>query len=202
MITGDMIVPGTCIKYIGDHGILYTGIVALVNKRTIKDSMILILENGIHVSILDVLEISDSKDKCMTCDGQGIVYISSKYGPSGKCVVCGGSGKNKEYMCQKCGGSKIKDEHNRACVCDLNKKEDMVNSPKHYTFGTIEVIDVIEDWGLDKEFYLANVIKYIARAKHKGDELESYKKAQWYLSRKIERMELKIAAVDDNSNGH
>ena len=68
-------------------------------------------------------------------------------------------------------------------------KEDKVNNPAHYTFGKYEVIDVIEGWGLDKEFHLGNTIKYIARAKHKGNELEDLKKAQWYLSRKISQLE-------------
>jgi hypothetical protein len=63
---------------------------------------------------------------------------------------------------------------------------DMVNHPSHYTFGTIEVIDVIEDWQLG--FCEGNCIKYIARAKHKGHELEDLKKAQWYLNRKIEQL--------------
>lgn len=65
-------------------------------------------------------------------------------------------------------------------------KQDMVNSPPHYTFGTIEVITVIEDWKL--EFHEGNCIKYIARAKHKGNELEDLKKAQWYLNRKIKQL--------------
>lgn len=47
---------------------------------------------------------------------------------------------------------------------------DNVNSPKHYNQGNIEVIDAIEDWGLD--FNLGNVIKYVARAKYKDNELE------------------------------
>lgn len=64
---------------------------------------------------------------------------------------------------------------------------DIVNHPPHYTFGTIEVIDVIEDWGL--EFHLGNTVKYIARSKHKGRELEDLKKAQWYLNRKIVQLE-------------
>lgn len=34
-----------------------------------------------------------------------------------------------------------------------------VNHPKHYNFGTIEVIDVIEDWNLN--FCLGKAIKYI-----------------------------------------
>lgn len=64
-----------------------------------------------------------------------------------------------------------------------------VDHPKHYTFGKFEVIDVIEDWGLDKDYHLGNTIKYIARAKHKGEELENLKKARWYLNRKIAQLE-------------
>lgn len=69
----------------------------------------------------------------------------------------------------------------------FDKKEDMVNHPKHYTFGTIEVITVIDDWKLG--FYEGQVIKYVGRAKHKGNELEDLKKAQWYLNRKIEQLQ-------------
>lgn len=65
--------------------------------------------------------------------------------------------------------------------------EELINHPPHYTFGSIEVIDVIEDWHL--EFHVGNTVKYIARAKHKGRELEDLKKAQWYLSRKIMKLE-------------
>lgn len=71
----------------------------------------------------------------------------------------------------------------------LGVSEDKVNHPKHYTFGKLEVIDVLEDWGLDKDFCLGNTIKYIARARHKGNELEDLKKAQWYLNRKIMKLE-------------
>ena len=45
-----------------------------------------------------------------------------------------------------------------------------VNHPKHYNFGTIEVIDVIEDWNLN--FCLGNAIKYIGRCEHKGHKKE------------------------------
>jgi hypothetical protein len=72
---------------------------------------------------------------------------------------------------------------------------DMVNSPKHYTFGSIEVITVIDDWEL--RFYEGQVIKYIARAKHKGMELEDLKKAQWYLNRRIEQLEEKRRVNND-----
>lgn len=64
---------------------------------------------------------------------------------------------------------------------------DMVNSPAHYQLGGIEVIDAIEAWQLD--FHLGNAVKYIARAAHKGRELEDLKKARWYLDRAITNRE-------------
>jgi hypothetical protein len=64
---------------------------------------------------------------------------------------------------------------------------DPVNHPSHYTFGQIEVIEVIEDWNLD--YHRGNAVKYIARAPHKGNELEDLQKAQWYLNRAIERVQ-------------
>jgi hypothetical protein len=60
-----------------------------------------------------------------------------------------------------------------------------VNHPEHYNKGKYEVIDVIEDWGLN--FHLGNAVKYIARAPHKGDMLSDLRKALWYLQREIER---------------
>lgn len=64
---------------------------------------------------------------------------------------------------------------------------DAVIHPDHYNFGSIEVIDAIDDWGLN--FELGNVVKYVARAEHKGKTLEDLKKAQWYLDREIEKRE-------------
>jgi hypothetical protein len=60
---------------------------------------------------------------------------------------------------------------------------DAVEGPKHYTFSSIEPIDAIEAWGLN--FKLANVVKYVARAQHKGKYVEDLKKARWYLDREI-----------------
>ena len=62
-----------------------------------------------------------------------------------------------------------------------------INHPPHYNNGNIEVIDAIEDWGLD--FNTGNVVKYIARHQHKTDPLEDLKKARWYLDRIIEGYE-------------
>ena len=61
---------------------------------------------------------------------------------------------------------------------------DTVNHPPHYTVGRIEVIDAIEAWELG--FHLGNVVKYVARAAHKGSFLEDLRKARWYLDRQIE----------------
>ena len=54
-----------------------------------------------------------------------------------------------------------------------------VEHPTHYNQGKIEVIDFVEDQGLN--FPLGNVVKYTCRAQHKGAELEDLNKALWYL---------------------
>ena len=64
---------------------------------------------------------------------------------------------------------------------------DPVDHPSHYNAGKFEVIDVIEDWQLG--FSLGNAVKYIARAQHKGSELEDLKKSRWYLDRAIQQLE-------------
>jgi len=66
-----------------------------------------------------------------------------------------------------------------------------VNHPAHYNVGGIEVIDAIEAWDLG--FHAGNVVKYVARAGHKGSELEDLKKAAWYLGRLIGVEEKRIA---------
>lgn len=67
-----------------------------------------------------------------------------------------------------------------------NKISNAINHPSHYNRGKIEVIDFIEDQGLS--FHLGNVVKYIARAGHKGNKLEDLKKARWYLDRYIDEV--------------
>lgn len=64
---------------------------------------------------------------------------------------------------------------------------DMINHPSHYTDGSIEVIEFIEDKKLG--YHLGNVIKYICRAgkKDPSKEVEDLKKAAWYLDRYIEK---------------
>lgn len=80
---------------------------------------------------------------------------------------------------------------------DPNKRletEEMVNHPPHYQYGKnneYEVIKVCEAWELDKDAYIFNVVKYVARAgkKNADKELEDLKKAAFYLDRKIKNLE-------------
>lgn len=67
-----------------------------------------------------------------------------------------------------------------------------VDHPAHYGGDTTyEVFKVVEAWGLDKDAYLFNVIKYIARAGKKDTSklLEDLKKGRAYLDRRIRRLE-------------
>jgi len=69
----------------------------------------------------------------------------------------------------------------------MAKNEDVVNHPTHYTQGKIEVIEFIEDKQF--EYHEGNAIKYISRAKLKGNRIEDLQKAVWYLNRKIKLLE-------------
>lgn len=79
------------------------------------------------------------------------------------------------------------------CKCETDNQnktqiEDVVNHPSHYTYGSIEVMDYIEDKGFN--FALGNAVKYISRAGRKdaNKEIEDLEKANWYLNREIERL--------------
>ena len=72
-----------------------------------------------------------------------------------------------------------------------------VNHPNHYNGGQVEVIDLIEDWGLG--FCLGNAVKYICRAGKKGEKADrkvDLEKAVWYLDRAIEKRERFFLARD------
>ncbi len=69
----------------------------------------------------------------------------------------------------------------------------MVSHPNHYggKDNVYEVIKVCEAWSLDRDAYLFNVVKYVARSGKKDStkELEDLKKAKFYLERKISNLE-------------
>lgn len=98
--------------------------------------------------------------------------------------------------CHRCGQDRFcADEHPEICCECMDtiggyaayKREwatpDPVNHPPHYNTGKIEVIAVIEDWNLG--FHDGNAVKYIARAAHKGNQIQDLEKARWYLDRLI-----------------
>ena len=69
----------------------------------------------------------------------------------------------------------------------LKAYSELVNHPDHYNTGKIEVIDAIQDWGLD--FIEGNVVKYVARSRHKSSRVGDLKKARWYLDYLIRQLE-------------
>ena len=69
--------------------------------------------------------------------------------------------------------------------------EDPVNHPAHYTFGRFEVIDVLQDW-FPSSPLLWQVVKYVARAQHKNNMLQDLMKAQFYLNKAIEQLEVNL----------
>ncbi len=74
----------------------------------------------------------------------------------------------------------------------MENNKEMVNHPNHYggKDNVYEVVKVCEAWGLDKDAYIFNVVKYVARAgkKDTDKELQDLEKAKWYLERRIERI--------------
>lgn len=64
-----------------------------------------------------------------------------------------------------------------------------ITRPNYYggENNTYEVFKVLEAWGVDKDFYLGNVIKYISRAgkKDSSKTKEDLEKALVYLQRRI-----------------
>ena len=71
-------------------------------------------------------------------------------------------------------------------------KSEHVNHPDHYGGGDnpYEVVKVAEAWGFDKDAYLFNALKYVARAgkKDPAKTAEDLKKAIWYIERRIQRL--------------
>ena len=85
-------------------------------------------------------------------------------------------------------------EHDLLCeqYQELKGKQEDPTRPSHYggDGNVYEVFNVLEAWGLDKDFYLGNVIKYVARAgkKNKSKEKEDLQKALVYLQKRIDSL--------------
>ncbi len=62
------------------------------------------------------------------------------------------------------------------------------------SIGVGEVIKITEENMTEAQFIgfmIGSIMKYIMRAQLKGNALQDYKKAQWYLDRLIKKMESK-----------
>lgn len=74
------------------------------------------------------------------------------------------------------------------------KRNDMVNSPSHYNYGEIEVIDFIEQvtkhYNPNVAYHIGNAIKYLARSPHKNGK-EDIQKAKWYIERAFDKWDVK-----------
>lgn len=79
--------------------------------------------------------------------------------------------------------------------------DEVVNHPKHYTTGNIEVIDYIEDQNLG--YCLGNAVKYISRAgkKDPSKEIEDLYKAAWYVNRRIKELEIQKMEEKSRKDG-
>ena len=72
-------------------------------------------------------------------------------------------------------------------------QKDMVNSPAHYTRGSQEAIDIIEEAIQDAPDAKAGMLqgqalKYLLRLWLKGNSIQDSEKARWYLNRLIKHL--------------
>ena len=79
----------------------------------------------------------------------------------------------------------------------VEKTDDRVNHPSHYTSGKSEAIDIIEG-AIDNAPTMqtalnhGQVLKYLLRLWLKDNPVEDAKKARWYLNRLIDHLEGKV----------
>jgi len=109
----------------------------------------------------------------------------------GKCGICGTDGirlTKEGYITphKGCGAT-------GAPVLERAYRDrEAVNHPSHYGGDTVyEVIKVLKAWGLDRDAYLWNTVKYIARAGKKDSTktAQDLKKARFYLNERIKELD-------------
>lgn len=89
------------------------------------------------------------------------------------------------FLCLECGWASTEEPKPTPCECCA--QDDAIN-PAHYRAGGLEVIAVIEAFGLN--YRLGNAVKYILRAGKKDHTrtAEDLQKAAWYIARELEKM--------------
>lgn len=81
----------------------------------------------------------------------------------------------------------------------LQVESDMVNSPRHYTRGSMETIDYMEFlFGTEAlaTYCMINSFKYRDRAPYKGKNEEDLKKCEWYVN-KYNELENKLGTPEE-----
>ena len=73
-------------------------------------------------------------------------------------------------------------------------KKDSIN-PQHYKSGGMEVIDVIESFGLGS--HRSHALKYLLRAGRKDCVIQDLKKCMWWVEREIKVLKLKGVGISD-----
>ena len=81
----------------------------------------------------------------------------------------------------------LKRYHKQTDMVKNPNHDDMVNHPRHYTSGNIEVWDFIIDQDLN--YCRGSAMKYISRAGKKDDAIQDLNKAIRFLEREIKRLE-------------
>lgn len=90
--------------------------------------------------------------------------------------------------------SKLDGKHSKNDAWLKLRDYDAVNNPMHYTQGSQEVIDTIEEAisnapNGQEAFLQGQVLKYILRMWLKDNPLQDAEKAQWYLTRLISKLD-------------
>ena len=92
----------------------------------------------------------------------------------------------------KHGVFKLHDDMLKEAGSVVDKTNDAVQHPSHYTQGKVECIEALESAtaGLSgiEAVCTANAIKYLWRYKHKNG-VQDVKKAQWYINHLIKHLE-------------
>ncbi len=156
------------------------------------DEEILRLSKTLNTPGEDDYRVTDLSD---FCDNQGL------------CATC--PIKCSDYTNDDCTNADSFDEMDEALIDDLyerlsslgkskpntaddvNKENDMVDNPEHYTFGGIETVDYLRAKLTKEEFVgwcRGNALKYLSRAGHKDEELQEYRKAAKYIEWIIDAM--------------
>lgn len=103
------------------------------------------------------------------------------------CGSCGGIFTQVFPEDDFCSAKCVQSSSECAFFGDAKLSEPDAINPKHYTEhpSGIDCISITEHMN----FCLGNAVKYIWRAGLKGETLEDLRKAQWYITREINRLE-------------